>query len=134
MASELQSSESALGHAGSYVQDQLPSASEIEFLEYAVDEATKRHEEIRNIEQEVREVASIFVDLKHLVEEQQVSIDVIDANIASTRSRTEEGMRELEAAEKHQRSVRKRMCCTLIVLLIIIVIIVVVILFFKGKF
>ncbi len=62
-----------MGHAGSYVQDQLPSASEIEFLEYAVDEATKRHEEIRNIEQEVREVASIFVDLKHLVDEQQVS-------------------------------------------------------------
>jgi len=118
--------------AGSFQQGQLPS--DIEFLQYEVDEVERRHAEIRAVERDVQEVGAIFKDLALLVDEQQVQIDVIDANITSTRDHAEEGLKDLISAEAHQRTARKRMCCVLSLVIVILVIIVVVVLFLKGKF
>jgi syntaxin 7 len=121
-------------HAGSFRQDQLPAEADIAFLELQVDEVAQRHLQLQAVERDVREVAEIFKDLKHMVDEQQVQIDVIDANISSSKAHAEEGLRELTSAEAHQRAARKRACCVLFIVLAIIIIIVVVVLALKGKF
>jgi t-SNARE complex subunit (syntaxin) len=133
LASELQESESRMGRGASFVQAVLPSEQELVFLEYRVNEAEQRHAEIKEVERMVAEVAEIFVDLRTMVDEQQVNIDVIDANISAAKDQTETGLKELQQAEKHQRSMRKRMLCTLFILLVIIAIIIVVVLVLKKS-
>ena len=117
LGAELEREEAARGHAGSFVQDQLPAGEAIEFLEYRVDELAARTAQIRAVERDVAEVAEMFKDLSAMVEEQQVHIDVISDNIVTSRDKVESGMKELESAEYHQKKARKRACCCLILML-----------------
>jgi len=56
----------------------------------------EREEGIRDLQRDIGEVNEIFRDLAVLVHEQDAMIDSIDANIASTETRTGGGLRELE--------------------------------------
>jgi len=74
---------------------------------------------IKQIESAVVEVNEIFTDLANLVHEQGFMIDNIESNIESTAVQTSAGVKELQAASKHQRSARSKLCILAIIIAII---------------
>lgn len=148
------------GNSHSLKQDQLQE-SEIEFLEYNVNEIEQRHLQIRAVESDIREMAEMWKDLQTLVEEQQVSgrvrtlasrtqrprpmsdcalpfsrlcqvhIDVIDTAIVETKDKVIAAHQELEQASEYQSRARKKACCTALLLIIIVAVVVVVVLVLK---
>ena len=120
------------GSSHSLKQDQLQE-SEIEFLEYNVNEIEQRHLQIRAVESDIREMAEMWKDLQTLVEEQQVHIDVIDTAIVETKDKVVAAHKELEQAADYQSRARKRACCTAVLLIIIVAVVVVVVLVLKKS-
>lgn len=74
---------------------------------------------IKQIETAVVEVNEIFTDLANLVHEQGFMIDNIESNIESTAVQTSAGVKELQAASKHQRSARSKLCILAIIIAVI---------------
>lgn len=74
---------------------------------------------IKQIESAVVEVNEIFTDLANLVHEQGFMIDNIESNIESTAVQTSAGVKELQAASKHQRSARSKLCILAIIIAIV---------------
>jgi syntaxin 7 len=74
---------------------------------------------IKQIETAVVEVNEIFTDLANLVHEQGFMIDNIESNIESTAVQTQAGVKELQAASKHQRSARSKLCILAVIIAII---------------
>ena len=64
----------------------------------------EREEGIQELQRDIGEVHEIFRDLAVLVHEQDAMIDSIDANIASTETRTGGGLKELERVRQSKTS------------------------------
>jgi len=102
------------------------------FIEYNEEEILARKEEIQRIERDVIEVAEMFKDLDHLVNEQQVQINIIDDNIQTAKTHVESAHEELVGAESYQKSARRKKCCILFIFLAIALAIVIFgVVFFK---
>eukprot|EP00469_Lotharella_globosa_P006667 CAMPEP_0167785848 /NCGR_PEP_ID=MMETSP0111_2-20121227/8451_1 /TAXON_ID=91324 /ORGANISM="Lotharella globosa, Strain CCCM811" /LENGTH=226 /DNA_ID=CAMNT_0007677137 /DNA_START=166 /DNA_END=846 /DNA_ORIENTATION=+ len=83
--------------------------------------------QIRNLEQDVTELATMFQDLHGLVHDQQSVVDQIEVHVEEAKQYTENASSELAAAERYQRGARRRQLCCCLVLLFMIGIIVLVI-------
>lgn len=117
MADDILRDERNSVHAGSFVESALPSEQDIVFLSYDVSEIEQRHAQIRQIENDIVEVAEMYKDLSAMVDEQQVAIDLVEERITSTRDQTEKAHQELQQAEQYQKAHRKKMCCVLFLVL-----------------
>lgn len=118
------------GVPSSFAQEQLQN---IEFLEYKQDEIATRHGQIKAIEKDIKEVAEMYKDLQTMVDEQQVHIDIIDANITETKVKVEKGAKELELAAEYQAKARKKACYSMIIIIVIILIILLIVFGSRGK-
>lgn len=84
-----------------------------------------RHREILRLEQSIRELHQLFVDMAVLVEAQGELIDQIEYNVSQSVAYTRKTNEELRAANKLQKKSRKKMfilICLLIVVLAIVII------------
>ena len=89
----------------------------VELAEVVVEE---RDAEIMRIASSIEELSTIFKELAVLVIDQGTVLDRIDYNMEQVVERTKQGMKELETAEKHQKSSRPLKCiCILLVLIAI---------------
>ena len=61
-----------------------------------------------------------FQDLNTLVEDQQIDIDHIEKNVVQAKDQVESGTQQIEIAERHQKSARKKQCMILICCIVII--------------
>ena len=95
-------------------------------LENAEDLVNQRDEEITRIAQSIEELAQIFKELAVLVIDQGTILDRIDYNMEETLDHTKEGLVELTAAEKYQKSATPLRCIVVLVLLNITFLIVVI--------
>ncbi len=77
---------------------------QVDFEESLVGE---REEAIAEIAEEMAKVNETFRDIATLVEEQNSNIEVVENNTAEAQSHAEEGVKELETAEKYQKGYRK---------------------------
>ena len=75
----------------------------VELAEVVVEE---RDAEIMRIASSIEELSTIFKELAVLVIDQGTVLDRIDYNMEQVVERTKQGMKELETAEKHQKSSR----------------------------
>ncbi|KAH7889315.1 t-SNARE [Phlebopus sp. FC_14] len=95
-------------------------------------EVQERHQDIKRIEQTIAELAQLFNDMSILVEQQDETINTVQATAEVVEKDTEAGLGHTEKAVVSARSARKkRWICfilTLIILVIIAIIIAVVIL------
>jgi len=80
----------------------------------------EREEDINQIEQDVRAVNSMFIDLADLVQEQAPMIESIEANITQSVTNVSKGVTDLQKAQEHQRTGRSLMCWVMLILVIII--------------
>ena len=89
----------------------------------------EREEEVRQLEANVAQVNEMFKDLAHIIEEQGVLIDNIDANVSHAVEEVEEGEKQVDKAAHYQKKSRSKMCCILatsVAILIVVVILIVV--------
>jgi hypothetical protein len=92
-------------------------------LANAEEDVDERMREIQRIAKSVEELAVMFKELAVLIVEQGTILDRIDHNMEQAVERTEEGVKELVQADKHQKSARPICCMAVLMALIIICVI-----------
>ncbi|XP_046396421.1 syntaxin-like isoform X2 [Ischnura elegans] len=88
-----------------------------------LDEVKARHEEIIKIEQSIRELRDLFVDMAILVEAQGGTIDVILYHVGKTAEHAEKAKRKIHQAKELKTSVRKKKIIIAILLIIVVIIV-----------
>lgn len=88
----------------------------------------EREEEVNKIVRSIMDLNEIFKDLGHMVHEQGTILDRIDYNIEQTQFQVNEGLKQLQKADRYQRKNRKMHCiCILSVMLIIMMVLLVIV-------
>lgn len=97
-------------------------------------EVQERHQDIKRIEQTISELAQLFNDMSMLVEQQDETINTIQASAEVVEKDTEAGLQHTGKAVTSARSARKkRWICFFLVLLIIIIIAIIVVVVVKNN-
>jgi t-SNARE complex subunit (syntaxin) len=102
-------------------QLRLASQDDVDFQESLIIE---RESEIRNIEQSVGELNELFRDVAHMIHEQGENLDIISANVETTREATRGAHVNLQSASRYQKNARSKACCLLLIVTVILVIII----------
>lgn len=109
-----------VGQQQSQEQLRLASQDEVDFQESLI---VDREAEIRNIEQGVTELNELFRDVAHIVTEQGDQLNIIEANVDTTRTETRGADRELRAAARYQKNARSKACILFVILAIVLTIV-----------
>jgi len=98
----------------------LQSEQSIEFQQYNgnLAAAEEREAAIIQIQKDTEEIAEVFEDLRDMVEDQQVDVDILDANAEQTAANVKVGAQELDKAAEYQKAKRKKMCMILLCLVV----------------
>lgn len=83
-----------------------------------------RHRDIMRLEQSIRELHQLFMDMAVLVEAQGELIDQIEYNVNQSVAYTKDAVKNLRKANELQKKSRKKMCCLIVILLIVVVLLV----------
>ncbi|KAA8518447.1 hypothetical protein F0562_015921 [Nyssa sinensis] len=119
------------------VIDRLISTGESEtFLQKAIQEQGRgrvldtimeiqeRHDAVKEMERNLKELHQVFLDMAVLVESQGEQLDDIESQVARANSFVRGGAQQLQTARKHQINSRKWTCYGIILLLVIILFVV----------
>jgi len=86
-------------------------------------EVQERHEDIKRIERTIAELAQLFNDMSILVEQQDETINIIEAQVSEVEKDVETGLGYTEKAVTSARSARKKRWICFIIFLIILAIV-----------
>ncbi|KAH9484243.1 Syntaxin-like protein psy1 [Psilocybe cubensis] len=86
-------------------------------------EVQERHEDIKRIERTLAELAQLFNDMSVLVEQQDETINVIQAQAANVEKDTEAGLQYTDKAVSSARAARKKRWICFVIIIIILAII-----------
>lgn len=91
-------------------------------------ELREREKQIERISKSIVELNSVFKEVAMLVVEQGTVLDRIDCNLERAENSVEEGLRQLQKAEKHSRQNRKMLivvvlASSIVVLLVLLIIV-----------
>jgi len=81
-----------------------------------------RHRDIMRLEQSIKELHQLFLDMAILVEAQGELIDQIEYNVSQSVAYSKEAVKQLNQANQLQKKSRKKMCCLIIILLILFIV------------
>ncbi|CDP10588.1 unnamed protein product [Coffea canephora] len=87
-------------------------------------EIQERHDAVKEIEKNLKELHQVFLDMAVLVETQGEQLDDIESQVQRASSFVRGGTQQLQVARKHQKNTRKWTCIGIVLLLIIILIVV----------
>ncbi|KAI3716619.1 hypothetical protein L1987_67614 [Smallanthus sonchifolius] len=87
-------------------------------------EIQERHDAVKEIERNLKELHQVFMDMAVLVESQGEQLDDIENQVNRASSFINRGTTHLQVARKHQKNTRKWACFGIILLLIVILIII----------
>jgi len=76
-------------------------------MKKALEDVNQRHKELLKLEESMKELQSLFVDMAAMVEQQGALIDQIDFNVSSAEQHTEKAVEQLTQAATFQRSARR---------------------------
>jgi len=85
-----------------------------------VSQLEAKKKQIKHLEQDVTELATMFKDLQGLVNDQQETVDQIQVHVEETKAYTNNAASELEQAERYLRSARRRQLCCCIILIVVL--------------
>ncbi|RVW72658.1 Syntaxin-121 [Vitis vinifera] len=89
-----------------------------------ISEIRERHESVKELERNLKELHQVFLDMAVLVQAQGEQLDDIESQVARANSFVTGGTQQLQTARKHQISSRKWTCYGIIILIVIILLIV----------
>ncbi|MED6108798.1 hypothetical protein PIB30_027489 [Stylosanthes scabra] len=88
-----------------------------------INEIQERHDAVKEIEKNLKELHQVFLDMAVLVQTQGEQLDDIESHVARAHSFVQTGTERLQTARKHQKNTRKWTCfCIILVLVIILVV------------
>ncbi|KAI8562886.1 hypothetical protein RHMOL_Rhmol03G0070200 [Rhododendron molle] len=87
-------------------------------------EIQERHQGVKEIEKNLKELNQVFLDMAVLVEAQGEQIDDIESQVNRASSFVRTGAQQLEVARKHQKNTRKWSVIAIVILLLIILFVV----------
>lgn len=93
-------------------------------MKKALDDVNQRHKELLKLEESMKELQSLFIDMAAMVEQQGALIDQIAFNVGEAEQHTETAKKGLIQAVTYQRAARRKMCYIAIILSTILVIII----------
>ncbi|KAF3551459.1 hypothetical protein DY000_02003982 [Brassica cretica] len=89
-----------------------------------INEIQERHDAVKDIEKNLRELHQVFLDMAVLVEHQGAQIDDIESHVGRASSFIRGGTEQLQTARVYQKNTRKWTCIAILILIIIIVVVV----------
>lgn len=95
--------------------------------ERALSDIRDRHEDIQRLEESLKELHGMFVDMSVLVQEQGEMIDRIEYSVGRSSNYVEEAKKKVKEALHYQQAARKKKWCCLVMLTVTIVVIIVVV-------
>ncbi|KAG1875044.1 t-SNARE [Suillus tomentosus] len=122
-------------NGGQIFSQALMSSSRYGESRAAYREVQERHQDIKRIEQTIAELAQLFNDMSMLVEQQDDTINTIQAAAEIVEKDTEAGLQHTGKAVNSARSARKKrwICFFLLLLIIAIIAIIVVVVVKQSK-
>ncbi|GAB2235570.1 hypothetical protein Droror1_Dr00025999 [Drosera rotundifolia] len=111
------------GESESFLQKAIQQQGRGTILDM-ITEIQERHDAVKDIERNLKELHQVFSDMALLVEHQGAQVDDVEAQVRRANSFVTEGTRHLGVARKHQKNTRKWTCYGIILVLVIILIIV----------
>jgi t-SNARE complex subunit (syntaxin) len=90
--------------------------------DFSVEQAIidERKEDMVFLENEMRNLNEVFIDIAKLIHDQGQDLDTIEANTSTAVVETDKGVDELKKASEYQKSSRKKLCCLTLLLVIIV--------------
>ncbi|KAH1228131.1 Syntaxin-121 [Glycine max] len=85
-----------------------------------INEIQERHDAVKEIEKNLKELHQVFLDMTVLVQHQGEQLDDIESHVARAHSFVRTGAEQLQTARKYQKNTRKWTCYCIILLLVII--------------
>jgi len=89
-----------------------------------INEIQERHDAVKDIEKNLKELHQVFLDMAVMVEHQGAQLDDIESHVGRASSFVRGGTDQLQTARVYQKNTRKWMCYAIIILIIIIVVVV----------
>lgn len=93
-----------------------------------INEIQERHDAVKDIEKNLRELHQVFLDMAVLVEHQGAQLDDIESHVGRASSFIRGGTEQLHTARVYQKNTRKWACWAIIILIIIIIVVVLLVL------
>ncbi|XP_071697233.1 syntaxin-121-like [Rutidosis leptorrhynchoides] len=87
-------------------------------------EIQERHDAVKEIERNLKELHQVFMDMAVLVESQGEQLDDIENQVNRASSFVNRGTTQLQVARKHQKNTRKWACFGIILVLIVVMIVI----------
>lgn len=97
-----------------------------EDLDRVVEQIELRHNQIVTLDQSVRELKSLFMDMAFLVEEKSEVLNSIEYRMNLSKEITADATENLHTSEKIQKRTKKCQCCILIIILTILLVLILV--------
>lgn len=111
------------GESETFLQKAIQQQGRGQILD-TIAEIQERHDAVKDIERNLKELHQTFMDMAVLVQYQGEQLDNIEANVGRATSFVRGGTEQLVTARKHQKNSRKWTCFVIILLLIIILVVV----------
>ncbi|XVE96275.1 hypothetical protein REPUB_Repub02eG0207100 [Reevesia pubescens] len=89
-----------------------------------INEIQERHDAVKDIEKNLKELHQVFLDMAVLVEAQGEQLDDIESHVNRANSFVRGGTERLQTARNYQKNTRKWTCYAIILLLVIILFVV----------
>ncbi|KAL2457247.1 Syntaxin [Abeliophyllum distichum] len=113
----------ATGESETFLQKAIQEQGRGQVMD-TIMEIQERHDAVKEMEKNLRELHQVFMDMAVLVQSQGEQLNDIESHVNRANSFVRGGTQQLEVARKHQKNTRKWTCFGIILLLIIILIIV----------
>ncbi|KAB5552924.1 hypothetical protein DKX38_010235 [Salix brachista] len=88
-----------------------------------INEIQERHDAVKDLENNLKELHQVFMDMAVLVQHQGEQLDDIESHVQRANSFVRGGTQQLQTARKLQKNSRKWTCIAIIIVLIIILVI-----------
>lgn len=92
----------------------------------ALENVQNKYKDVRRLEQSMRELNQMFLDMAKLVEYQGEMVDSIAHSVQGATKNVEKGEKELKSAYKFMQKKRKLACCTTVFLMILVLVLILV--------
>ncbi|XVE61380.1 hypothetical protein DITRI_Ditri06bG0034800 [Diplodiscus trichospermus] len=89
-----------------------------------INEIQERHDAVKDLEKNLKELHQVFLDMAVLVEAQGEQLDDIESQVNRANSFVRGGAERLQTARNYQKNTRKWTCYAIIILLVIILFVV----------
>ncbi|KAE8661232.1 SYP121 protein [Hibiscus syriacus] len=111
------------GESESFLQKAIEEQGRGRILD-TINEIQERHDAVKDLEKNLRELHQVFLDMAVLVQAQGEQLDDIESHVNRANSYVRGGAEKLQTARNYQKNTRKWTCYAIILLLLIILFVV----------